>query len=287
MSNPVGGGVYAAMLTPYGRDGQVDTGTVSKLAGFLATEGLHGLCPAGTTGEFPLLSGDEKVAINRAACGAGIPVVAGVWGANRDERTVLAASAREAGASAVFLTTPFFFPASAEAIVDWYRGVHAASSLPLFAYSIPQYTHNPIPLEALETLAGEGTIQGYKDSSGDLAFLKKVVARLRGKILIFAGNETIFPDARTAGVDGFISGVAGLFPRTVLGVWQGDAGALKRLASIRQALKSAGTIPGLKYLASKRRLDCGEPREPLHRPGPDACTELDRALLESGETGPI
>lgn len=272
------------MLTPYDSAGKVDAGVAEKLAAHLAGAGVSGVCPAGTTGEFPLLAEAEKALVNRAACrGAGGRVVAGVWAAGAEERSRLAGDAREAGAQAVFLTTPIFFKASPEAILSWYRGVRKAANLPLFAYSIPQYTGNPIPLEVLETLAEEGTIAGFKDSSGDLKWLEKAAKALKGKVPVFAGHEAIFAEARSAGAEGFISGVAGVFPKLVLAVWNGDKAAEKALAKVRDALTAAGNIPGLKYLAGKMGFQCGEPREPLRMASESAREALDKLLPEMGE----
>ena len=227
-----------------------------------------------------MLSCDEKARINRVAVSSGATVIAGTWGALAAERALLAKSAESDGAKAVFLTTPIFFKASPESILSWYRDVREATSLPIFAYSIPQHTGNPIPIDVLERLADEGTINGFKDSSGNLEWFLEAVRILKRRITIFAGHEAIFGPARDAGVDGFISGIAGVFPKAVLAVWRGEAGAETRLARIRQAMHGAGTIPSLKYLSQKRGFDCGTPREPLLPPlGADKET-LDSLLKE-------
>lgn len=274
-------GVFAATLTPFGRDGAFSPELSASLTSSLLDAGISGVCPAGTTGEFPMLSRDEKARVNTAAISRGGTVIAGTWGWDAEERIFLAKRAEKDGAKAVFLTTPIFFKASPDAILSWYRSVRSATSLPVFAYSIPQHTGNPIPMDVLERLADEGTINGYKDSSGDLDWLLQVIRKLKGRITIFAGHEAVFGPARDAGADGFISGIAGVFPKTVLAVWRGEVGAEDRLSKIRQALHGAGTIPGLKYLSQKRGLDCGNPREPLIPPSGTARGELDRLVEES------
>ena len=274
-------GVFAATLTPFKKDGAVSAEAVGALSSYLAGTGISGVCPAGTTGEFPMLSRSEKALVNSSAIASGATVIAGCWGFLQEERAWLAGQAQQDGAKAVFLTTPVFFKAAPESILSWYRGVHASTSLPVFAYSIPQHTGNPIPLEVLEQLADEGSIMGYKDSSGDLDWLLKVIKRLRGKITIFAGHEAVFGPARDAGVDGFISGIAGVFPKSVLAVWRGEPGAVDKLQKIRQAMHAAGTIPALKYLSQKRGHDCGDPREPNLPPTGTARETLDKLITET------
>jgi dihydrodipicolinate synthase/N-acetylneuraminate lyase len=273
-------GVFAAILTPFTGDGNVSPEKTRALSAYLAGSGISGVCPAGTTGEFPMLSRGEKALVNSSAASSGAEVIAGCWGFLQDERAWLAGEAEKSGARAVFLTTPVFFKASPESMLAWYRGVRSATRLPVFAYSIPQHTGNPIPLEVLEQLADEGTINGFKDSSGDLEWLLKVIERLKGRITIFAGHEAVFAPARDAGCDGFISGIAGVFPKVVQAVWNGEPGAVDRLLKIRQALHGAGTIPGLKYLSQRRGHDCGLPREPLLPPAGAARDALDRLIEE-------
>jgi dihydrodipicolinate synthase/N-acetylneuraminate lyase len=258
-------GVFAATLTPYAPDGAVDAGVARTLTRLLINEGVNGVCPAGTTGEFPLLSREEKAAVNAAACEAAGEegrVIAGVWG-NAADQAWLARDAAGHGASAVFLTTPIFYPAGPEAQLAWYRGVARATTLPLFAYNIPQFSANEIPLPVLDTLAAEGTIKGYKDSSPDPARLEAVVKLLKGRVAVFAGSENLFPAAKALGVDGFISGLANVFPRTVVAVWNGDRGAVDRLAAVKEVVKRCGGIPAMKYLLTLRGIAIGPAREPI------------------------
>ncbi len=273
------GGVYAAPVTPFDGNGAVDARATRDLARSLVRAGLTGVCPAGTTGEFPQLSADEKALVNACACeGAGEAgaVVAGVWGASSREREALVRKAAGAGARAVFLTTPFFYPATPASILEWYRSVRRATKLPLFAYNIPQFTTNEIPFKVLEELAAEGAIQGYKDSSPEWPRIEKAVKRLKGKIPVLAGNEKLFAQARAIGVDGFISGVAGVFPKTVLGVWRGEKDAISRLGVMKDVIAGHGGIAALKYLLGLRGLDAGKPRE-LVRP----LTDADREALDA------
>ena len=217
-------GVYAALVTPYDAAGRVDLGVVRTLTRYLVNSGLSGVCPVGTTGEFPQLTAEEKAAVNRSACEAageeGV-VIAGTWAVTEAERGFLARDAEAHRAAAVFLTTPIFYPATPTGLLGWYRGVRRLTRLPLFAYNIPQFAVNEIPAAVLEELAADGTISGYKDSSNDPARLEDVAGRLRGKVRVFAGSEGLFERARALGVDGFISGLANAFPRLVLAVWRG------------------------------------------------------------------
>ncbi len=258
------GGVFAAMVTPFDGQGSINRDTLGNLARSLLDAGLSGLCPVGTTGEFLELNREEKkAAINlvcRAVAGRGA-VIAGIWADNKAERLDLARAAAESGAQAVFLTTPVFYPATPASMLSWYRDLKRGTDLPVFAYNIPQFTTNEIPLEVLEALAKEGTIQGYKDSSPSAERIERVAARLRGKVPIFAGNEALYELALDLKFDGFISGIAGVFPGTVMGAWKRDRGAFSRLAAIKKVVSEHGGVAALKFLLGLKGLDAGEPRD--------------------------
>src|SRR6185503_5265510 len=140
-----------------------------------------------------------------------------------------------------------------------------------------------IPLEVLDTLAKEGTIKGYKDSSPDRARLEAVVKLLKGRIAVFAGSENLFAVARELGVSGFISGVANAFPRTVAAVWQGDKAAAVRLAVVKDVIKRCGGIQALKYILTLRGFAIGTAREPIAPLSPAARTELEHLDIEYGK----
>ena len=284
---PILSGVFAALLTPFDGAGALDAGVVRTLARYLLNEGLDGIAAAGTTGEFPSLARDEKDAVTRGSCEAAGDegrVIAGVFAADPAERAWLAAQAPEHGAAAVFLTTPIGAPPPAETLLAWYRTVRHATGLPVFAYNIPQLTGYDLPLDTLEALTAEGAILGYKDSTADPARLTGVVKRFKGRLTIFAGSEDLFPMARDLGVDGFISGMANVFPRTVAAVWRGDHDADRRIIALKDVLRRHGTVPAMKYLLAKRGFAIGDPRLPLHPVPAAARADLDRLESEFGKT---
>lgn len=273
------GGVYAATVTPFGKTGRVNHPALAKLVRRLLDQGLDGVCPAGTTGEFPMLTAAEKEMACATACRTARDrgtVIAGTWGASRAERAWLARRAEKSGASAVFLTTPYFYSSTPEYLLDWYRGVKRASRLPVFAYNIPQCTANEIPLRVLDILAGEGTISGYKDSSPSLPRLKSVIKLLMGRVAVFAGHESHFHLGRDLGADGFISGLANAYPLTVRAVWDGDPRAARRLAAIHAVVGRCGYIPSVKYILRLRGFPAGAVREPVSPLSIKARNELRR-----------
>jgi 4-hydroxy-tetrahydrodipicolinate synthase len=265
-------GIIVATLTPFGKDGAPDLGRVREHVHYLADAGIPAIAPVGTTGEFPFLDAAEKRAIVRAACEAGagrLAVIAGVWAARLEEIAVLCRAAEDAGAAAVFLTTPIYYTYPATALIEFYRFVRQQSALPVFAYNIPQYSNNELTVETLEQLAREGAIQGVKDSTGKEERLRALLGAFRGRIAVYGASDSFALKARELGADGFISALANIYPATFQRIWSGDGAAQEAIDRIRTAIKGYGGISGLKYLLARRGFAFGPSRLPF--------TELDDA----------
>ncbi len=258
-------GCYIATLTPFDSTGCLDIGTVRAHAQWLISRGTEGLCPAGTTGEFLYLTTEEKasvVAESVNAVSGKVPVIAGVWGFTTSECKELANSAEENGAVGVFLPPPTYYPANDESIFEWYRSVHSATSLPVFAYNIPQYAANSLSIECLRRLFDEGIIAGVKDSTGKLDRVSSLIEQFGSVGTVFAASDGFASTGRKIGADGFISAIGNVTPELFSKVWNGDDSLQPQLDSIRTALKQVGSIPALKYLLTKLDFPFGESRIP-------------------------
>lgn len=272
-------GCYVATLTPFDSNDTLDAGVVRAHAQWLVDQGAEGLCPAGTTGEFLYLSEDEKQRVVKAtveAVNGRIPVIAGVWALRPEETARLAKAAQDAGAQGVFLPPPIYYPADALTCVGWYAAVHHASSLPVFAYNIPQYAANEISHAALEALFATGIIAGVKDSSGKSERMGELVKRYGERGIVFAASDGFASEGRKLGADGFISAIANVAPALFAKLWQGDDTLQPVVNEIRSTLKQMGSIPALKYLAAKQGFAFGGSRLPF-----SALTDEQRHTLDA------
>jgi 4-hydroxy-tetrahydrodipicolinate synthase len=279
-------GIIVATLTPYGPDGSANVGPVREHVAYLADAGIPAIAPVGTTGEFPFLNLEEKRSLLKAACeaaGTRVAVIAGVWAPRLEEIAALCQTAEEAGAAAVFLTTPIYYTYPAAALVEFYRFVKRQTSLPLFAYNIPQYANNELTLSMLETLGGEGTIQGIKDSTGQEPRLRGLLEALHDRIAVYGASDSFALRTRELGADGFISALANIYPRTFQRIWSGDRDAQAAIDRIRSAIKGYGGISGLKHLLARKGFDFGPSRLPFTELGTDARRELDAIAGEFGD----
>jgi dihydrodipicolinate synthase/N-acetylneuraminate lyase len=278
-------GMIVATLTPYDADGNVDLGLAREHAAFLVDRGIEGLAPGGTTGEFLYLSDEEKSGLARAAVAGAAGrarVVASIWSLCPDGVVALARGAEEAGADAAFLTTPIYYRYSTAAIAAWYRNAAAATRLPLYAYNIPAYSGNEVPLAVFQELVSDGTLAGIKDSAADAARLEAELTIARGRAAVFAASDAFALEARRLGADGFISALANAFPRTFLAIWEGSPEAQQLAGRLRAGVKDYGGIAALKHLLAARGFRFGATRLPFSNLDASAQAALDRLLQDIG-----
>lgn len=269
--------MIAATLTPFRADGSVHSELIGRHVEFLVRGGIPAVAPAGTTGEFLYLSPAERREVFRAtveAAAGRLKVIAGIWGLTTREVGDLARAAEAEGADAVFLTTPIYYPASEEAVLQWYRHARSCTGLPLFAYSIPQYAVNGVSEDVLRRLMDEGTVQGIKDSTGKADRVRSLLDLAGGRIAVYGASDSFALQARQMGVDGFISALANIYPATCSRIWSGDAEAQAAIDGVRTAVKGYGGIGGLKALLRTRGLDFGGTRLPFGNLKPREEAEL-------------
>jgi len=259
-------GCCTATLTPFDGQNRVDEGVVRAHTQWLIENGTAGLCPAGTTGEFLYLSHEESrtvVAETVVAAAGRVPVIAGVWALTIEEAADNARAAENAGADAVFLPPPIYYPANDHQVFSWYTTVHKATTLPVFAYNIPQYAANPISVGCLHLLFSTGAIVGVKDSTGDAGRVGELVAQFGGSGVVFAASDGFAVQGRALGADGFISAIANVTPRLFSRLWEGEDDLQSEVNALRSALKEVGSIAGLKYLMARQGFAFGVSRLPF------------------------
>ncbi len=207
-------GIYAAAITPRGKEGEVDFGSAFELVDFLARGGASGIALFTGAGEYPALSPDERSRlVYLATKRSRVPVLAGVGSATLQHSVELAREARDAGVAGVLLPPPYFFQYQQDDILEFYRqfAAHGGSVAATFLSNNPVYT-TPIEPDTARTLIASGHFAGIEDGSGDpqtFACMKTVTPCL------LAGNDPFLPSALRAGAHGAVSGIAGAVPELV------------------------------------------------------------------------
>ena len=287
MANPFTG-LFVATLTPFDGVGRLDPTVVSTHTAFLVEAGARGICPCGTTGEFLYLSLAEKVRLYEEVCAAAnhrVPVIAGVWALTPREIAILARAAEAAGADAVFLPPPIYYPAGDDVIVRHYAAVRESCGLPVFAYNIPAYAGNAITPECLARLVERGIVAGIKDSSARSDHIARLVEQFGGTITVMAASDSFATEGRKLGAHGFISALANIWPAAFVRLWDGDEALQPAVDAVRSAVKKHGGIPALKELARLRGFDMGASRLPYSDLSEEERQDLKTAFAHATEQG--
>ncbi len=220
------GAVVCAMATPFDADGALDLDGAVRLARRLTERGVDGLVLAGTTGESPVLSDDEKVDLWRAVReSVTVPVVAGSTSNDTAHSIALTKRAAEAGVAGVLAVTPYYSRPSQAGLDAHFRAVASASALPVLIYDIPIRTGRKVEHDTLVRLARDvPTIVGVKDAAGNPAASAKLIADAPAGFELYCGDDALTLPMLAVGAVGVIS---------VAAHWAGDLMREMVLASVK------------------------------------------------------
>jgi 4-hydroxy-tetrahydrodipicolinate synthase len=205
--SPRFGAVLTAMVTPFDDDGALDVSAAIALARWLVDHGSDGLVLAGTTGEGPVLSDDERVDLWRAVAEAvTVPVVAGS-GTNDTRHSIeLTRRAADCGVDAVLVVTPYYNRPSQTGIYDHFAAVAGATDLPVILYDIPIRSGRRIATDTLLAVARNvGNIVAVKDAAGDVAGSARLAAHAPSDFEIYSGDDAQTLPLLAVGAVGLIS----------------------------------------------------------------------------------
>ena len=188
------GEVLTAIVTPFNADGSVNVEKFRELAAFLVDHGSDGIVVAGTTGESPTLSDDEKLELFAAAIeavGDRATVVAGTGTYDTRHSMHLTERAHEVGVDAMLVVTPYYSKPPQRAIVRHFEEIAAKTDKPVVVYNIPSRVVINIEPETIEQLAGIENVKAVKQAHDDL----EQARRIPGFGLdLYAGDDNlIFP----------------------------------------------------------------------------------------------
>src|SRR5579875_3021715 len=184
-------GRFGAVATPFDEAGRLDVDGAVRLARWLLDHGNDGLVLAGTTGESPTLSDDEKVELWRAVAGAvDRPVVAGTSTPDTAHSVELTAAAVGAGVAGILAVTPYYVRPSQAGIEAHLRAIAgAAGGRPVILYDIPVRTGRRVAPTTILRLAHDGVIAGMKDATGDPAGAARLIAEAPSGFELYSGND--------------------------------------------------------------------------------------------------
>ena len=214
MSSNVRGSIVA-LVTPMQADGSLDLVALDRLIDWHVESGTHALVVVGTTGESATLSVQEHcdlVAHCVQVTGRRISVIAGSGSNSTEEALYFTESARQHGADACLLVTPYYNKPSQKGLYQHFKAVAEAVDIPQILYNVPSRTACDLALETVDRLADLDNIVGIKDATGDVARGKKLIQRSGDRLAIYSGEDAISFSLMMGGADGTISVTANVAP---------------------------------------------------------------------------
>jgi 4-hydroxy-tetrahydrodipicolinate synthase len=194
------------MVTPFRDDGVLDLDGAAALAQWLVAQGNDGLVVAGTTGEAPTLSDDEKVELWSAVRAAvDVPLLAGTGTYDTRHTCQLSERAAATGVDGLLVVTPYYNRPSQAGLEAHFRSVAAATDLPMVIYDIPGRTGRKVDTAVLLRLANEvPTVAGMKDAAGNPGKTAEVVAGAPPSFEVFSGDDPMTLPLLAVGAVGVI-----------------------------------------------------------------------------------
>lgn len=211
-------GSLVALITPMTIDGAVDSQKLDELIDFHLKEGTDGIVAVGTSGESATLSYEEHAEVIRHVVmkvKGQVPVIAGTGANSTHEAIDLTQRAKDAGADACLLVTPYYNKPSQEGLFLHYQKIATSVDIPQILYNVPGRTACDMSNETVIRLSAIDNIVGIKDATGDLARGKDLVSKIPDGFALYSGDDSTSVDFILNGGHGTISVTANVAPAAV------------------------------------------------------------------------
>ena len=288
--SPVLGQILTAVVTPFAEDGLVNLDAFKRLCVHLVENGSDGVVVAGTSGEAPTLSDEERLGLFAAAIeavGDRAKIVAGTGTYSTAHSVHLTREAQKLGVDAFLVVTPYYNKPPVRGIIAHFEAIAAATDKPIVVYNIPQRVVINLEPDTLVELAEIPNVQYVKQATPDLDQARRIVSE-SGLILLAGGDELLLPFLEVGGKGGILVYTHIVGPRVrelVTRFEDGDAeGAReieKELAPIIEALSVANPLP-VKAALNMLGHDAGGHRLPLVKATEAEKTAIRGALERAG-----
>ena len=208
-------GSMVALITPF-HDGHIDREALGRLVEYQLANGTTALVPCGSTGESATLTHAEHAEVVRLVVDFArgqVPIIAGTGSNSTAEAISLTRAAKEAGADAALLISPYYNKPTQEGIYQHYRRVAEETRSPLIVYNIPGRTASKIEATTIARLAELDEIIGLKEATGSLDEVQEVIRLCGERIDVYSGDDALTLPIMAVGGAGVISVIANVLPK--------------------------------------------------------------------------
>jgi 4-hydroxy-tetrahydrodipicolinate synthase len=287
-------GIFTPTLVPLDERGELNEPELRRFLSWLIEKGVHGLYPNGSTGEFTRFTAQERREIVRITCDEArgrVPVLAGAAEANARETLKACEAYAGFGATAVAIVSPYYYRLSPDSVYAYFAEIARSSPIDITLYNIPMFA-SPIDVPTIRRLAEFPRVVGIKDSSGDLAFMMRMinaVRPIRPDFSFLTGWEAVLAPMLFIGCDGGTNASSNIVPEITRRIYDLCAagkhneamGLQYKLIELFDAMLYPFEFPdGFRAGAELRGFNFGKVRQPMT----DSQT-AERAKLKDGLQG--
>ncbi|NOY38226.1 MAG: dihydrodipicolinate synthase family protein [Chlorobi bacterium] len=217
-------GIIPPLVTPLENYDKLDIQGLNHLIEHLISGGVHGIFILGTNGEAPSLDYRLRKELIKRTCeivNHRVPLLVGITDTSFSGSVDLAKASNLAGADAVVIAPPFYFPIDQEEVISYFKTLTQVLPLPFYLYNIPSHTKIHMTVDTVKKVKEMGAL-GIKDSSGDMFYLHSLIETFKScpEFSIFTGTELFLPETVTSGGHGAVAGGANIFPRLFVRLYE-------------------------------------------------------------------
>lgn len=274
------------LITPVDENGRVMADVLGQLCEHLIAQGIHGLTPLGSTGEYAYLNEEQRIDAVKTTIKATrgrVPVIAGVAAIATTEAIKQARTYEQLGVDGILLVLDIYFPLTESQIETYFSSVADAVDLPIVIYTNPTFQRSNLSIDSICRLSKHPNIVGLKDASTNTGRLLSIMNRCGSDIDVFAASSHIPLCVMMMGGKGWLAGPACLVPRQSVALynacmkqdWPHAVELQRSLWGVNEVFSSMSLAACVKAGLQEQGFRVGDPVPPQH---PVSSSERDRII---------
>lgn len=290
-STPQFHGVFPYLVSPIDSDGNVKSGVLTDLVSHLIGQGVHGLTPLGSTGEFPYLTWEQRrriVEVVLAANAGRVPVVAGVASMSIADAVYQAQTFADMGVDGILAIMQSYFPIPPQGVVDYFTEIAEAVDCPTVVYTNPKFQGGDLSPAIVAQLVDTPNIQYLKDASTNTGRLLTILNQVGDRLKIFSASAHIPLAVMLIGGVGWMAGPACIVPSQSVRLyelakaqqWEEGLALQKKLWRINEIFAKYSLAACIKAGLTLQGFDVGDPIPPQQTLSPEGIAEVRQVLAE-------
>ena len=260
-------GSFAVIVTPFNEDGEIDEAAYREVVDLVIEAGCHGVISAGSTGEFFLMTNDERkrvfsIAVDQAK--DRVPIIAGTSAIRTEDVGDMTRYAGEVGCAGAMVLPPIYIPVDERELIEFYTRVSGEGGLPIMLYNSPEAVSSTLTPQLVERLMKLDNVVAIKDSSMKIQQISELVRFCGQEVRVFVGVEDMLLPAIAVGAVGAVAMVPQVVGSMAVELYEAAAaGDMERARELHLKILRVYDIfkVGSEYVAIKESMNL------LGRPG--------------------